>query len=97
MFEKKKNYFSILCYLYEFSSISAEFIQTLVANLAANLTLDNAEFIYIVIQKCGARMRAHDTGALKETIEVLREGIENSKKDGTYETTKIKFIDIELN
>lgn len=85
--ERKKNYITIISLFYEFAAISGSFPQSLVFYLAKGVSLvnkKNIELIYQVVQKCGVRMRSHDPATLKDVIEVLKNMIEESKKNGLY-------------
>lgn len=65
----------ILSYLYDFKSLTGEFIYSLVQKLARSLNEHNVEFLYIIIQKIGNKIRQNDPGVLKEIVDTLRESI----------------------
>ena len=68
LFEKKKNLILIFSYLYHFGSLTGEFIHSLVKYLSQSLNEHNVEFLYIIIQKIGSKIRQNDPGVLKNII-----------------------------
>jgi hypothetical protein len=74
-----KNYATIVSLLYNYGSISGEFIESYVGWLIAKLNKSNIELIYIVIQKCGTYIRSKDPSTLKTVITLVKGAIETLK------------------
>ncbi len=65
----------LFSYLYDFKSLTGEFISSLVQKLAQSLNEHNVEFLYIIIKKIGNKIRQNDPGVLKEIVDTLRKSI----------------------
>jgi hypothetical protein len=95
-----KNYATIVSLLYNYRSITGEFIESYVNWLTSHLNKANIELIYILIQKSGIKIRQNDPTTLKNIIGNIKQAIETYRGQcGSDEEQmqKIKFIELELN
>lgn len=67
-----KNYTTIISLLYNYGSISGEFIESLVQWLTKSLNKYNIELLYVIIQKCGVKVRQNDPSILKNIISIVK-------------------------
>jgi len=63
--------------------------------LTQSLNEHNVEFLYIIIQKIGSKIRQNDPGVLKNIIETLRDSIQKFKSlnEQNGQITKINIIE----
>ncbi len=72
--------------MYDFLSITGDFVSDFVRYLAKLLTAHNVEFLYLIIQKIGIKIRQNDPGVLKDIIDILKTAIESSKTNSLLGT-----------
>jgi nucleolar MIF4G domain-containing protein 1 len=70
-----KNYATIISLLYNYGSVTGDFLESFVGWLSARLDKNSIELLYIIIQKCGIRVRQNDPSALKSIISIIKESI----------------------
>lgn len=63
--------------------------------MTQSLNEHNVEFLYIIIQKIGSKIRQNDPGVLKDIIETLRDSIQKFKSlnEQNGQITKINIIE----
>jgi hypothetical protein len=85
--------------LYDFKSLTGDFVLGLVQSLARDMNEHNVEFLYIIIQKIGSKIRQNDPGVLKEIVDTLKEAIQAFKasESNNSNLSKINIIELELN
>jgi hypothetical protein len=85
--------------LYDFKSLTGDFVLGLVQSLARDMNEHNVEFFYIIIQKIGSKIRQNDPGVLKEIVDTLKEAIQAFKasESNNSNLSKINIIELELN
>jgi hypothetical protein len=71
----------ILAYLYDFGSLTGDFISDFVRYLAGQLNAHHIEYLYVIIQKIGIKIRQNDPAVLKDIIEILKTAIDSSKSE----------------
>jgi nucleolar MIF4G domain-containing protein 1 len=75
-----KNYATIVSLLYNYGSISGDYIESFVQWLTQSLDKNNIELLYIIIQKCGVKVRQNDPSILKNIISIIKDAIEGYKQ-----------------
>ena len=71
----------ILAYFYDFGSLTGDFISDYVRYLAVQLNAHHIEYLYLIIQKIGIKIRQNDPAVLKDIIDILKTSIESSKSN----------------
>ena len=61
--------------LYNYGSITGEFLESFVSWLSRALNPKTIELLYIVVQKSGVKVRQNDPSALKIIIGIVKEAI----------------------
>jgi hypothetical protein len=56
-------------------------LESLVSWLTKSLNRYNIELLYIIIQKCGMKIRQNDPSALKSIIAVIKESISSYRRE----------------
>ena len=95
-----KNYATIVSLVYNYKSISGEFIESYVGWLTKSLDKTKIELIYILIQKSGIKIRQNDPSILKAIITTIKDAIAGHKLTHSHDEEqmqKINFIETEIN
>lgn len=97
-FERLKNYATIVSLLYNYGSITGDFLESLVVHLTRPMDKHSIELLYIIVQKCGMKVRQNDPSTLKNIIAVIKESIASYRADHSSgeELQKVGFIELEL-
>ncbi len=74
-----KNYAIIISFLYSYQSITGDFLESFVGWLVKSLNRYNIELLYIIVQKCGIKIRQNDPSTLKNIIISIKDSIANYK------------------
>lgn len=84
--------------LYNYGSITGDFLESLVLHLTKPMDKHSIELLYILVQKCGMKVRQNDPSTLKTIIAVIKESIASYRAEHSSgeELQKVGFIEMEL-
>lgn len=80
-YERLKNYATIVSLMYNYGSITGDFLESLVLHLTKPMDKHSIELLYILVQKCGMKVRQNDPSTLKNIIAVIKESIASYRAD----------------